>query len=127
FACTQGLAPMVALLIKSGADVAASTKPGGTNCLMIASYKNNPQIVSDLVAAGADVNSRDETGLTPLMMAAAAGNAEIASTLITAGADVNAKNTEGHTALDLAEKPEVIDVLKKAGAKQVPEHREILT
>ena len=56
-------------------------------------------VVSVLLAAGADVNARDNVGLTPLHRAAQAGFATIAATLIAAGAEVNAKNDHGWTPL----------------------------
>jgi hypothetical protein len=55
--------------------------------------------VGYLVAAGAEVNARDENGWTPLMFAAAWADIETVSVLFEAGADVNASSTSGWTAL----------------------------
>ena len=52
-----------------------------------------------LVAAKADVNSRDSEGSTLLMLAAHAGNLAMVSALLDAGAEVNASDERGWTAL----------------------------
>ena len=57
------------------------------------------ETVKQLVAQGADVNARDQNGVTPLMSAASGGQTEIASFLISKGADVNSKNKSGFTPL----------------------------
>ncbi len=51
------------------------------------------------ISSGADLNSRDEHGLTPLMWAAVQGHSTVAEVLIENGADVNAVNVNGDTAL----------------------------
>jgi ankyrin repeat protein len=55
--------------------------------------------VSELLAGGAGVNTRDDHGTTPLMYAAAVGSARMMGQLIAFGADVNAKNSFDATAL----------------------------
>jgi ankyrin repeat protein len=48
---------------------------------------------------GADVNARDESGLTPLIWASVKGNAYAAQILLERGANANARNSLGDTAL----------------------------
>jgi uncharacterized protein len=48
---------------------------------------------------GADVNARDESGLTPLIWASVKGNAYAAQILLERGANANARNAQGDTAL----------------------------
>ena len=58
----------------------------------------------DLIRQGANVNARDELGVTALMKTVDATEAQLEAvrTLIAAGADVNAKNNKGETVLSLA-------------------------
>jgi ankyrin repeat protein len=58
--------------------------------------------VKELIAAGADVNAKDESGLTPLLWASQGlmGQASV-ETLLAAGADANARDAHGRTPLFL--------------------------
>lgn len=55
-----------------------------------------------LLRAGADANSRDESGWSPLHHAADRGHAECARLLVEAGADARARGSRGETAEELA-------------------------
>ena len=57
-----------------------------------AAAKGNIEVVKQHLAAGADVNAKDEGEQTPLHQAAGEGQKEIAELLIAEGADVNAKD-----------------------------------
>ena len=57
--------------------------------------------VRDLLAAGAHVNARHESGTTPLLAAALSGQVEAARVLLTAGADVEMRYRNEATALVL--------------------------
>ena len=52
-----------------------------------------------LINGGVDVNSQDETDMTPLMIAFQAGHTELVEQLIKSGADVNLQDSSGDTAL----------------------------
>jgi ankyrin repeat protein len=82
-----------------------------------------PDMVRDLLKAGANVNAPDNRGLTPLHFAVASDrpSIEIVRALLAAGADVNTADTTGETPLDWASKfgyPDVIAALKNAGGKR---------
>jgi len=79
-----------------------------------------PQEVETEIKAGADVEAKDNDGMTALLLAARQnGNPEVSSVLIQAGADVNAKNNGGMTPLMWAAEwnnAEVLNVLIQGGA-----------
>ena len=59
----------------------------------------NIEAIKQHIAAGADVNEKDEKGATPLHGAAFTGRMEVVELLIANGADVNAKAEDGSTPL----------------------------
>jgi uncharacterized protein len=109
------------LLLKRGANVAAAEKWRGQTALMWAVAQNQPAMVKELIAAGADVNARSTVnnwerqvtaepraiyrpagGLTPLLYAAREGCVECATLLIDAGANINLADPEGISPLLMA-------------------------
>ena len=75
--------------------------------------------VQDLINAGADVNARNNQGITVLMFAAWDGSAEVVELLINAGADINARDDDDMTVLMFAawsSSAEVVELLINAGA-----------
>ena len=79
------------------------------------------EVVSTCIAAGADVNARDEAGTSPLHWAAKYNdNRAVITALIAAGADVNARREGADTPLHAAalanDNPAVITALIEAGA-----------
>ena len=72
----------------------------GKTVLYFAAFNKNPDIIKALLAAGAEVNAKDEDGWTPLHFAAGfTENPDIIKILLAAGAEVDAKNEEGFTPL----------------------------
>ena len=86
-----------------------------------AAKAGNIKAVKQHLAAGADVNAKNDYGETPLRWSAWGGRKEIAELLISNGADVNAQGESGRTPLDLATQSkrnrETADVLRKHGGK----------
>lgn len=117
----KGYFQIVEYFVSKGANVNLKNN-AGISPLHFASAKGHIQIVKLLLAKGAEVNAKlvreDGKGQTPLMFAAASGFDEIVKLLISAGADVNEKDANGNTALSVATKPDIIKILKYAGAKE---------
>jgi len=72
-----------------------------------AALNPNPEVITELLKAGAKVDDRTEEGTTPLMFAAWNNpNPDIITTLLRARANAKLKSSEGKTALDYAEENE---------------------
>lgn len=90
-------------LIAKGADV--NKVHGGSTPLNAAtrdSYQGRPEVVTTLLANGADVRAADVAGNTPLHHAARSAEPIVAALLLDAAADVNAINADGLTPLNIA-------------------------
>jgi len=98
---------IVAALLDAGADPQQRLREGGLTALMLASAHGLPDIVEQLLAAGADVHSVDDQQRSALHCAALYGfNAEesdcllaLFDALLRAGADPNQAAAEGLTPL----------------------------
>jgi len=74
--------------------------------------------VKQHLAAGTDVNAKDDyIGMTIVQSAALGGQKEIVELLIAKGADVNAKDDVGDTPVDWADNKETANLLRKHGGK----------
>ncbi|MDG2292657.1 MAG: ankyrin repeat domain-containing protein [Phycisphaerales bacterium] len=99
---------MIPLLIRSGADVNATSWGGATALMVAAGGKGlprdiNARVVSELLAAGADVNARSELNWTPLFFAARwTPDPAIVLLLLEAGADAAVEDRDGFDALTYA-------------------------
>ena len=90
-----------------------------------AAREGNIEAVKQHIAAGTEVNAKDDAlEWTPLFMAAAWGHKEVVELFIAKGADVNATDDGGKTPLDEAthrDNPnasaEIADLLRKHGGK----------
>ena len=85
-----------------------------------AAKDGNIKAVKQHLAAGADVDVKDNHGRTSLLMAAWWDHKETVELLIGAGADVNAMAGNGVTPLDLSIKlnlSEITELLRKHGGK----------
>lgn len=93
----------------------------GTSLLMRAVFRDNCDMVDDLLRYGADPNLADGTGLSSLMVASDGGHSSIVTKLLKAGAKVDQSDNNGTTALSYATKPgpfqaEIIRILIDKGA-----------
>jgi len=94
--------------------------PEADRALLDAAYEGNIEVVKQQLAAGADVNAKDDEGMTPLHNASTWGHKEIVELLITEGADVNAMDDDGNTPMHFAifnGNPATAALLYKHGGK----------
>lgn len=91
----------------------------GMTPLMKAAYAGEAAILSELIAAGATIEARNDDGNTALWLAAAGDSIEIINILIAAGANVDNQNDNGATVLMYAAsagKPAIVELLLRVGA-----------
>lgn len=87
--------------------------------LMLAAKKGDVAYMEKLIAAGGDVNARDEDNETPLIRSARNGHLEVVKFLLGRSAEVDARNHARSTALSEASKgghEKVVGILLAAGA-----------
>ena len=93
----------VRLLLERGAPVnAVAANPTRVQPLHSAAAGGDADCVRLLVAAGADVDARQQGGFVPLHAAAQNGDEAALETLLAAGADPSVATEDGRTAADLA-------------------------
>src|SRR5262245_14360725 len=92
-AATNGTAPMIDKLLKSGVDPNASLSKFGDTALMLAVRTGKVDGIKVLLDSGAKVNAIETWGgTTPLMWAVSERHLEAVKLLISSGADVNARS-----------------------------------
>jgi ankyrin repeat protein len=92
-----------------------------TPLMYAAGYNQNPEVITILLKAGADLKARDVANRNALICAAMSNpNAEVITALLKAGASIEAQDIVGMTPLMYAaehnQNPEVVSTLLKAGA-----------
>jgi uncharacterized protein len=84
-----------------------------------AAFLGELNAIKQHIAAGTDLNQKDEYGSTPLAIAATFGKTAAAKVLIKGGADINLKNNDGSTPLSIAAffcRPDIVKILLESGA-----------
>ena len=89
-------------------------------------FPNGPEIVRILTAAGANINQKDDNGLTPLMIAAQHGDLDMVTLLLARGADPNLRSYDGKSARDLVLSSHQMGSARSAFAGQVKLSRTFL-
>lgn len=67
------------------------------------------------LSLGADVEARNERGITPLMLALFSSSVEVFELLLCAGANVNARDVYGNNLLDIVPEDDVRELLLQYG------------
>ena len=108
----------------TGQDIRSATKvenlaaKGSLEDKLISAVKNgNLKNVETFIAAGADLEARDDENMTVLMRAADKGYSDIVGSLIDADADISAKDRFGCTAFFKAADKNHVDIVKMLMAK----------
>jgi ankyrin repeat protein len=116
FAICGSFLPLAKLLIERDADV-SRRDPLGKTPLIEAAWRGSEwvEIIRLLVEKGANINDKDNDGMTALMWAQ---NVEVAKLIIELGADLNATNAYGETALSYASHNnhnDIVELLQSSG------------
>ncbi len=120
-AALQGRLAVVKSLVKADPKIVhARDRRLGATPLAWAAWGKHRAVAAFLLARGAKVKARDNSGFTPLHRAADSGGHEVAVLLLARGADVNAKSTWRYTPLHMAaeyDRPRVAALLIQHGAR----------
>ena len=101
-AAERGDVAAVRALLKQAADASAA-RADGLTALHVAAERNDAELASVLLTAGANLRATTRLGgYTPLHLAGEAGATAVIKALAAAGADVNARTTTGATPLMFA-------------------------
>lgn len=101
-AVEQGLQPVVEFCIAHDKLEVRRADCDGNTPLHIAAIVSNLPAAKSLLAAGADVNARNQRGDSPLHLAVAKGDRAMVALLLAAGAAVDVANQDGNTPLHVA-------------------------
>jgi ankyrin repeat protein len=116
-AAGKGDLQMVEALLESGAEVDATDARGWTALFKaLFNYEQNcgfPDVVRELIKAGANIEHQVAYGTRPLMIAAGYGEARVVDVLLLAGVDVGALNEGGRNAKTMAETKDYVEVVNQ--------------
>ena len=101
----QGNLKAIRQHIKAGSDLNEKDPIGGSSPLIAAATFGKTEVARALIEAGADVNYKNNEGLTPLHTAAFHCRTGIVEALLDKGADKNLRSNAGSTALEAVAGP----------------------
>ena len=107
----EGQTPLILATIKEDENMVKSVLQAGADVNRI-NQQTGQTALMEAASNGADVNIFDASGNTALMLAAQKGYLNITEALIEAGADVNLASTSGDTALMVAARNEHLNITK---------------
>jgi len=94
----------VEALLAGGAKVDLKILKDNETALMLAAYRGNISIIEILIKKGANLNAKDDNGLTPLFFAVASGKLDAVKLLLDKGADKKVRLPNGMSLYDAAAK-----------------------
>jgi ankyrin repeat protein len=113
WAARRGDVAAAVQLIKSGANLEATTRVGGYTPLHVASKEGHGAIVKALLDAGSNAKAATTSRTTALHLAAGAGSVEAVAALLDHGADINAgESAWGQTPLIFAAAQNRVDAIR---------------
>ncbi|KAM6978065.1 ankyrin repeat and KH domain-containing protein 1-like [Aplochiton taeniatus] len=119
--------PSSVLPLFPSVDIDAHTESNHDTALTLACAGGHEELVSVLIARGANIEHRDKKGFTPLILAATAGHVGVVEVLLDKGGDIEAQSERTKdTPLSLAcsgGRQEVVELLLLRGANK--EHRNV--
>lgn len=90
-------------IINSGTDIESVYEADNSSTgLIVATKKNDANMVKKLLELGANINAQDSLGYTSLHYAASNGHDDVIWLLLESGADAQIKTHQGQSAMDLA-------------------------
>ena len=89
----------IALLISMGANIDAKLKSGSTALHIASAEEGDKKMCEELVAHGANVNTKNNEGWTPFLLALDGGHYSIARFFLENGADLATRSSDGKNAL----------------------------
>jgi ankyrin repeat protein len=126
-AVEQQMQPVVEYCVKHDKLEVRRADGDGNTPLHIAAIVSNLPAAKSLLAAGADVNARNQRGDTPLHLAVAKGDRAMVALLIAAGATLDVVDQDGNTPLHaaaLAGDVAIVEQLLAAGCKVDPRNKD---
>uniref|UniRef100_A0A672SSI3 Ankyrin repeat and KH domain-containing protein 1-like n=1 Tax=Sinocyclocheilus grahami TaxID=75366 RepID=A0A672SSI3_SINGR len=123
----NSVSPPSMLPLYPSVDIDAHTESNHDTALTLACAGGHEELVSVLIARGANIEHRDKKGFTPLILAATAGHVGVVEILLDKGGDIEAQSERTKdTPLSLAcsgGRQEVVELLLLRGANK--EHRNV--
>uniref|UniRef100_A0A8C7HUZ4 Ankyrin repeat and KH domain containing 1 n=1 Tax=Oncorhynchus kisutch TaxID=8019 RepID=A0A8C7HUZ4_ONCKI len=123
----HSVSPHSMLPLYPSVDIDAHTESNHDTALTLACAGGHEELVSVLVARGANIEHRDKKGFTPLILAATAGHVGVVEILLDKGGDIEAQSERTKdTPLSLAcsgGRQEVVELLLLRGVNK--EHRNV--